>query len=147
MKKETKHIIRTLGTILFILYVLALIYFLFFSEEYGRAAMEERPLSDKNIDKVRELDDYVIKNFRVAFGNRIMKQLRTFVPVYVACGGTEVGGIDYFIAKKIFRKFEQLNLALIKDEIDPFIDFLNKTFGENEMKECIEYVERLKKMV
>ena len=42
MKKETKHIIRTLGTILFILYVLALIYFLFFSEEYGRAAMEER---------------------------------------------------------------------------------------------------------
>ena len=41
MKKETKHIIRTLGTILFILYVLALIYFLFFSEEYGRAAMKE----------------------------------------------------------------------------------------------------------
>ena len=39
---KTKHIIRTLGTILFILYVLALIYFLFFSEEYGRAAMEER---------------------------------------------------------------------------------------------------------
>ena len=42
MKKETKHIIRTLGTVLFILYVLALIYFLFFSEEYGRVAMEER---------------------------------------------------------------------------------------------------------
>ena len=32
MKKETKHIIRTLGTILFILYVLALIYFLFFQK-------------------------------------------------------------------------------------------------------------------
>ena len=42
LKKETKHIIRTLGTVLFILYVLALIYFLFFSEEYGRVAMEER---------------------------------------------------------------------------------------------------------
>ena len=42
MKKETKRIIRGLGTVLFILYVLALIYFLFFSEEYGRAAMEER---------------------------------------------------------------------------------------------------------
>ena len=47
MKKETKHIIRTLGTILFILYVLVLIYFLFFSEEYGRAAMEERQYRDK----------------------------------------------------------------------------------------------------
>lgn len=28
--------IRALGMVLFILYVLALIYFLFFSEEYGR---------------------------------------------------------------------------------------------------------------
>ena len=35
MKKETKHIIRTLGTVLFILYVLALIYFLFFSNLFG----------------------------------------------------------------------------------------------------------------
>ena len=42
MKKETKRIIRGLGTVLIILYVLALIYFLFFSEEYGRVAMEER---------------------------------------------------------------------------------------------------------
>ena len=42
MIKETKRIIRGLGTVLFILYVLALIYFLFFSEEYGRVAMEER---------------------------------------------------------------------------------------------------------
>ena len=42
MKKETKRMIRALGTVLFILYVLALIYFLFFSEESGRIAMEER---------------------------------------------------------------------------------------------------------
>ena len=42
MKKDTKRMIRALGTVLFILYVLALIYFLFFSEEYGRIAMEER---------------------------------------------------------------------------------------------------------
>lgn len=42
MKKETKRIIQTLGKVLFVVYVLALIYFLFFSEEYGRVAMEER---------------------------------------------------------------------------------------------------------
>lgn len=42
LKKETKRMIRALGTVLFILYILALIYFLFFSEEYGRIAMEER---------------------------------------------------------------------------------------------------------
>ena len=79
----------------------------------------------ENLEKVKELDDYVITHFRISFGNRIMKQLNTFVPVYVACGGEELAGIDYFIAKKIFRKFEQLNISFIRDELDPFISYLN----------------------
>ena len=35
-----------------------------------------------------------------------MKQLYEFVPVYVACGGTEIDGIDYVLYTKVFRKFE-----------------------------------------
>ncbi len=50
------------------------------------------------------MDDYVIKHFRIAFGNRIVKQMNDFVPVYVECGGEEVDGVDYFIARKILRK-------------------------------------------
>ena len=42
LKKGTKQLIRRWGLFLFILYVLLLIYFLFFSEEYGRAADVER---------------------------------------------------------------------------------------------------------
>lgn len=42
MKNETKHIIRRTGIVLFVIYVLLLIYFLFFSEEYGRVAAAER---------------------------------------------------------------------------------------------------------
>jgi hypothetical protein len=116
-------------------------------ESLFTAAMESLPVSEANLNKIKEMDDYVIKHFRIAFGNRIMKQLRTFVPVYVACGGKEVEGIDYFIAKKIFRKFDQLNISLIRDEIDPFISYLNKDFGNGAMKECIEYLERIKKSV
>ena len=61
--------------------------------------------------------------------------------------GKEIEAIDYFIAKKILRKFEQLNISYIRDELDPYIEFLNKTFGQNKMKECIEYLMRLKKLV
>lgn len=43
MSTKTKQAIRKLGMILFVLYVLLLIYFLFFSEEYGRAAGEAVP--------------------------------------------------------------------------------------------------------
>ncbi len=116
-------------------------------EKLFEEAEKEYPVSESNLLKVKEMDDYVIKHFRIAFGNRIMKQLQTFVPVYVACGGKELEGIDYFISKKIFRKFEQLNVAFIRDEIDPFIAYLNKEFGNGVMKEAIEYFERLKKSI
>ena len=108
-------------------------------------ATEEKPVDDKNIEKIWQMDEYVIKHFRIAFGNRIMKQLNIFVPVYVACGGDEIEAIDYFIAKKIFRKFDQLNISLIRDEIDPFIAYLNKNFGNGVMVECIDYLENLRK--
>lgn len=108
-------------------------------------AQEKYAVSEKGINIINKLDDYVIHHFRIAFGNRIMKQLKAFVPVYVACGGDEVSGIDYFLAKKVLRKFEQLNLILIRDEIDGFIKYLNKEFGNGNMKECIEFLERLKK--
>ena len=116
-------------------------------ESLFKTAIEEHPVLDSNLDKIKEMDDYVIKHFRIAFGNRIMKQLRTFVPVYVACGGNEIAAIDYFIAKKIFRKFEQLNISFIRDEIDPFITYLDTNFGKGAMKECIEYLQRIKKSV
>ena len=116
-------------------------------ESLFKEAEEKYPLSPKGEEQVRMIDDYVIQHFRIAFGNRIMKQINTFVPVYVACGGKEIEAIDYFIAKKILRKFEQLSIAFIRDEIDPFISYLNKNFGKDVMKECIEYLERIKKSV
>ena len=111
-----------------------------------KTAMEENPISQSTLDKIDEMDNYVIQHFRIAFGNRIVSHMKKFVPVYVACGGDEISGVDYFIAKKILRKFEQLNIAYIRDEIDPYISFLDKTFGKNKMKECIEYLLRLKKL-
>lgn len=110
-------------------------------------AEENQKVATANVEKVKAMEDYVIKHFRVAFGNRIMKQLHTFVPVYVSCGGDELQAIDYFVAKKILRKFDQLNITLIRTEIDPFIAYLNKEFGNKVMKECIAYLERLQKSV
>ena len=110
-------------------------------------AKAKYPLTSEMEKKINDMDDYVIKHFRIAFGNRIVKQMKDFVATYVACGGTEVDGVDYYIARKILRKFEQLNLAYIRDEIDPFIDFLDKSFGKEHFNECKDYLLRLKKMV
>ena len=106
-------------------------------------AMQEHQVSEDTLAKIELMDDYTIKHFRIAFGNRIVSHMKKFVPVYVACGGDEIAGIDYFMAKKVLRKFEQLNISYIRDEITPYIDFLDKTFGKGKMKECIDYMMRL----
>ena len=116
-------------------------------EKLFAEAKAKYPLTSEMEQKISEMDDYVIKHFRIAFGNRIVKQMRDFVATYIECGGTEVDGVDYYIARKILRKFEQLNLAYIRDEIDPFIEFLDKSFGKEHFNECKEYLLRLKKMV
>ena len=115
-------------------------------ESLYRKAIEEHPISEENLEKIAKLDVYVIEKFRVAFGNRIMKQIKTFVPVYVACGGDEVEAIDYLLATKVYRKFEGLNLSLIRDEIKGLIRYMEMLFGKNNMPECTAYLLRLQKM-
>ncbi len=108
-------------------------------------AINEFPVEQRYLDMIEELDAYVIKRFRVAFGNRIVKQLKTFVPVYVACGGTVEEGIDHILATKVFRKFDALNLSLIRDELGGLINYLNTLFGKDKMVSSIEYLDRLRR--
>ena len=96
--------------------------------------------------KIHQLDLWVIDKLRVAFGNHIIKQMSMFVPVYVACGGEELDGIDYVLATKIFRKFESLNLAMLRDELKELVVYISKSFGKNKMNESVAYLERLQKL-
>ena len=113
--------------------------------EMFNEAKKMYPVSEENLKKLDEMDAYCIKHFRLAFGNRIMKQLKDFVPCYIACGGTEIDGIDFMVAKKILRKFESLNLGYIKDELHKFVLYLDKTFGKTNMQICKEYLNRMQK--
>lgn len=110
-------------------------------------AKAERAISDEMLEKIAHMDDYVIAHFRLAFGNRIIKQIKDFVPAYLACGGEEIVAVDYLIANKILRKFDQLNLAYIRNEIDGFMEFLDQEFGQDKMVECKAFLERLKKQI
>ena len=63
-----------------------------------------------------------------------MKQIKLFVPVFMACGGDELEGLDYMLTYKILRKFEALNLTFLKDELDELIVHLNKLFGKDVLR-------------
>ncbi|MCR5540974.1 MAG: hypothetical protein K6F71_09200 [Ruminococcus sp.] len=115
-------------------------------DQLFKEAFDKYPISQETLKKIQQLDLWVIEKLRVAFGNRILKQMGLFVPVYVACGGEELEGVDYVLATKIFRKFESLNLAMLRDELRELVNYMNKSFGKNKMKESIEYLERLQKL-
>ena len=116
-------------------------------EDLLNEAKANNVVSEESLKKINLLDDYVIEHFRIAFGNRIVKQLRDFVPAYVGCGGTELDGLDYVLARKVFRKFESLNLSYIRDEIDGLCAYIDELFGEENMNECKDYLRMLKKLV
>ena len=108
-------------------------------------AKKNYPIAQEYLDKLELLNAYLIKNFRLAFGNRIMKQINDYVPCFIACGGTELQAIDFIVAKKVFRKFESLNLGFMKDELTKCSNYLDRVFGKNGMPICKAYIELLKK--
>lgn len=110
-------------------------------------AKADNPVSQDLLNKLTLVDDYIIAHFRVAFGNRIMKQIKDYVPAYVGTGGKEIDGLDYILARKVLRKFEALNLSYIRDEIDGLIAYMDELFGEENMNECKDYLRMLKKLV
>lgn len=109
-------------------------------------AKEDYPISEELMEKMQKLDSYLITRFKLAFGNRIMKQLYDFIPVYVACGGTELGGMDYIIARKVLKKFESMNVNFVRDEITGLISYIDKTFGEDGMPDSKEYLRRIQNL-
>ena len=102
-------------------------------------------LTHRNERRLRELDAYLIDHFQVTFGNRIMKQIRSYVSVYVGCGGEEMDALDDILCKKVFRKFEALNAAYVRSEADGLCKFLTDLFGEGRMPRCHAYVRRIAK--
>lgn len=109
-------------------------------------AIEENPISEATITKMNKLDTYLQTRFKLAFGNRIIKQMYSFIPVYVACGGTELDGMDYIIARKVLKKFESMNVSFVRDEIKGLIEYIEKTFGKNSMEDSKAYLQRIQNL-
>ena len=109
-------------------------------------AKAEYPISEELLDKMQKLDSYLATRFKLSFGNRIMKQMYDFIPVYVACGGTELDGMDYIVARKVLKKFESMNVNFVRDEITGLINYIEKTFGKAGMEDSKSYLRRIQNL-
>ena len=116
-------------------------------KELAEEAVKEYRITRRNEERLKKLDEYMIKVFHITFGNRIMKQIERYVPIYVACGGEEIEGLDDILSKKVLRKLETQNPVYIRSVVDGFCEYLDELFGQDKMKNCKEYAMRIKKSV
>lgn len=114
-------------------------------DELAAQAIKEYTLSGRNRKRLEKLDEYMIENFHITFGNRIMKQINTYIPVYVSCGGDELEALDDILAKKVMRKLSMQNPVYIRNSADRFCRYMDELFGEENMQLCKAFVRRLEK--
>lgn len=110
-----------------------------------REAKSNYPVTQKLLEKFDKLDSFIIAKFKLAFGNRILKQLKAFIPCYVASGGTELEALDFIFATKILKKFQVLNVAFLKNELKELLNELDKQFGRNSFTDSRVVIEGLMK--
>lgn len=112
-------------------------------EQMFAQAKRDYPISQETEEMLQKLDNYLQTRFKLAFGNRIIKQMHDFIPVYVACGGTELDGMDYIVARKVLKKLESMNVTFVRDEIRSLIEYIEKVFGKANMPDSKAYLTRI----
>ena len=110
-------------------------------------AQKEYDISDRNLRRIEKLDKYLIDTFHITFGNRIMKQIRAYVPVLVACGGNELEALDDILSRKVLRKLESKNPVYVRSQSEALCNFIDDLFGADRMVLCKETIKNIEQNV
>lgn len=92
-------------------------------------------LSSKDIEDFQKITNYIYDTFDIAFGNRVWNQIITFVPVFIACGGTKLEALDFLLARKYLYKLQGRYESYIKPGILNLKNMISSTYGNNNFKQ------------
>ena len=102
-------------------------------------------LSREDYAKFKTLSEFMLDKFEINFGNRIMNQIRAFVPVFVACGGTSAKAIDVMFSRKILRKLEGRFDDGLKAGLTKLEELVIELYGADDFSETLEAIAKLKR--
>ena len=108
-----------------------------------KKAQKEFEISDRNLRRIKKLDKYMVDTFHITFGNRIMKQIKAYVPVLVSCGGTELDAIDDILSRKVLRKLESKNPVYVRAQSEALTNYIDDLFGADKMPLCKEAIKQI----
>ena len=116
-------------------------------EDLAEQAMREYEVTSRNLHRIELLDNYLIEHFQITFGNRIMKQIKNYIPVFVACGGDELEALDDILSKKVLRKLEMQNPIYLRSASAGLVAYLDELFGYDRMPLCKAFMARLQRTI
>ncbi len=106
-----------------------------------KARKDFKGMDENKIKKdIEALNSILLQTLRLSFGNRMVKQILDYIPVYEACGGTKEEAFDDFVSKKILRKIEGLDFIQLKESIGTCLEKINQYFKKGELTESKEYL-------
>ncbi len=94
----------------------------------------ENRFNKQDQDKFQIVTDFISDEFDVTFGNRILNQIETIVPTYVACGGTKEEALDILLSRKVLSKLEGRFGDYVADALRQLLDLIGKTYGKGVFK-------------
>lgn len=98
-------------------------------------AEKDNQLSVDEYKKFKKLTDFTYDMFDLTFGNRIMRQIQLFVPVYVACGGKKEDALDFMFARKVVAKLEGRFEDYIKQGLLDLQALIATNYGKDSFKQ------------
>lgn len=108
----------------------------------------ENRLSNEETEKFLKICDFMKESFNVSFGNRIMVQIESFVPIYVALGGTKEQALDFMFARKILRKVDGMFEDFVKEELINLSKLVSTLYGKGVFKETEKLISKfIKRLV
>lgn len=100
-------------------------------------------LTKEDLEKFHTITEYINEQFDITFGNRILNQIETLVPVFVACGGRKEDALDFLLSRKIIVKIEGRFEEYVKGALKQLLVLLNKTYGNNKFKRSEKIINSL----
>lgn len=102
-------------------------------------------LSRADLDKFSVLTKFVLEEFDINFGNRVLNQILRFTPVYVACGGTSAKALDLMFSRKVLRKLEGRFDDGIKPKLVKLEKLILQQYSKTDFSSSLETIARLKR--
>ena len=112
-------------------------------EELFAEARSRFALTARDERRISSLDRTLRALFGVSFGNRVMLQIRGYVPVYAACGGSTNEALDQILSRKVLRKLGSVNPVLLRAKAPELLATLSSLFGEGGAPLCEKAIKRI----